>query len=54
VRQKILQQSDTFVLYLRTERREVYFVMKAIKIYKVKCSNTCHHSIGDVVFVCGV
>ena len=54
MRDKILQQSDTFVLNLRTEWQEVHFVMKVIIIYTVKCSNTCRHPIGDVVFVCGV
>jgi len=54
VREKIRHWSDTFVLYLRTEWQEVHFVMKAINIYTVKCSNTCRHSIGDVVFVYGV
>jgi hypothetical protein len=54
VRDKILQQSDTFVLNLRTEWQEVHFVMEAINIYTVKRSNTCRHPIGDVVFVCGV
>ena len=54
MRDKILQQSDTFVLNRRTEWQEVHFVMKVIIIYKVKCSNTCRHPTGDVVFVCGV
>jgi hypothetical protein len=54
VRDKILQQSDTLVLYLRTEWQEFNFVMKAIIIYKVKCSNTCHRSFGNAVFVYGV
>ena len=53
MRDKILQQSDTFVLNLRTEWQEVHFVMKAINIYKVKRSITCRHPIGGV-FVCGV
>jgi hypothetical protein len=53
VRDKILLPSDTFVLYLRTECQETSFVMKAIIMYKVKCSNILHHSIGNAVFIYG-
>ena len=54
VEDKILPFSDTPVQHMCIEWQEVRLVLKAMIIYKVKCSNSCHHSICNIVFVYGV